>query len=62
MNKIISMAVRGDILALQRVLNFYARYIGKLAGNDSDLRLRLESKLITAILKFKINLSPQCGA
>ena len=64
---IIAAAVSGDIDAINTVLKRYEGYIARLSrrrlfdedGNiydvvDEEIRRRLETKLITKILKFKV--------
>lgn len=64
---VIVAAVSGNVDAINLVLNHYKGYITKLstrtmydeAGNphlcvDDELRRRLETKLITKILSFKV--------
>lgn len=64
---IISAAVDGDIDAINTILKRYEGYITRLStrrlhdenGNsymviDEEMRRRLETKLITKILKFKL--------
>ena len=65
---VIVAAVNGDIDAINAILKNYEGYITQLStrklydegGNactivDEDIRRRLETKLITKILQFKIN-------
>lgn len=65
--EVIRSASSGDVEAIQKVLKYYEGYIAKLAtrklydeyGNsyycvDETLRRRLETKLITKVLDFKI--------
>lgn len=65
--EVIRSASSGDVEAIQKVLKHYEGYIAKLAtrklydeyGNsyycvDETLRRRLETKLITKVLDFKI--------
>ena len=65
---IIVSASQGDILAMNVVLRHYEPYIARLSmrtvideyGNphlcvDEELRRRLETKLITKILTFRVN-------
>ena len=65
--EVIRSASSGDVEAIQKVLKHYEGYIAKLAtrkvydeyGNsyycvDEALRRRLETKLITKVLDFKI--------
>ena len=64
---VIERALEGDIQAINKILKHYEGYIAVLStrklydeyGNlhycvDETLRRRLETKLITKILKFKI--------
>ena len=65
---VIAAAVRGDPEAVNRVLDHYSGYIAALSmrrqwnddGNlrldvDEEIRRRLETKLIMAILDFDLN-------
>lgn len=65
---VIAAAVRGDPEAVNRVLDHYSGYIAVLSmrrqwdddGNlrldvDEDIRRRLETRLIMAILDFDLN-------
>ena len=65
---VIAAAVRGDPEAVNRVLNHYSGYIAALSmrrgcnqnGNpcfavDEEIRRRIETKLIVAILSFDLN-------
>jgi len=64
---VILAASKGDINALEKVLNHYDRYIIKLSSRaiydkngrittqiDETIRQRLRAKLIEAVLKFKV--------
>ncbi len=64
---VIAAAVNGDVDAINAVLKRYEGYIARLStrmlydsdGNsymvvDEEMRRRLETKLITKILKFKV--------
>ena len=64
---IIREAAMGDVIAINRIIEHYSRYIAKLStkrvfdgdGNtyemlDEDMKRQLETKLITEILKFKL--------
>lgn len=64
---VIAAAANGDVDAINAVLKRYEGYIARLstrmlydeAGNaytvvDEEMRRRLETKLITKILKFKV--------
>ena len=65
---VIAAAVRGDPEAVNRVLDHYSGYIAALSmrrscnqnGNpcfavDEEIRRRIETKLIVAILSFDLN-------
>jgi hypothetical protein len=57
---VIIAAVNGDAIALQSVIAFYNRYILKLSARgdsvciDTELKNRLEAKLMDRVLKFKL--------
>ena len=64
---VIAAAANGDVDAINAVLKHYGSYIAKLStrrlyddeGNsymvvDEEMRRRLETKLITKIIKFKV--------
>ena len=64
---IICEATSGDTIAIEQVINHYSGYIAKLSmrtvydenGNqhnivDEDIRRRLEAKLTSAILQFRV--------
>ncbi len=64
---VIEAAVQGDVNAINTVLKHYERYIVKLSTRvlydengsayycvDDELKRRLETKLITKILDFKL--------
>jgi len=64
---VIMAAANGDVIAINAVLRFYSAYIAALATRpffdrlgqvhmtvDHELKNRLETRLITRILKFKI--------
>jgi len=64
---IICEAASGDSIAIEQVIKHYSGYIAKLSmrtiydenGNqhnivDEDIRRRLEAKLASAILKFRV--------
>lgn len=64
---VIAAATKGNVDAINMVLKHYEGYIARLSlrklydetGNsymvvDEDMRRRLETKLITKILKFKV--------
>ncbi|WP_376701546.1 helix-turn-helix domain-containing protein [Listeria booriae] len=65
--EIIEQATQGDIDAIRYILDFFNAYISKLATRrlydelgicqvvvDHDLKSRIESKLISKILEFKL--------
>lgn len=65
---VIQNATSGDVEAINAVLKHYEGYIAKLSmrelydefgnlrlGIDEELRRRLETKLITKILTFRVN-------
>ena len=64
---VICEAASGDSIAIEQVMNHYSGYIAKLCmrtvydenGNqhniaDENIRRRLEAKLASAILKFRV--------
>jgi hypothetical protein len=64
---VICGAASGDSIAIEQVINHYSGYIAKLSmrtvydenGNqhnvvDEDIRRRLETKLASAILQFRV--------
>ena len=64
---VIREAASGDTIAIEQVINHYSGYIAKLSmrtvydgnGNqhnivDEDIRRRLETKLTSAILQFRV--------
>ena len=53
--EIIEKAVGGDTAALLAIQQHYKTYIAYLSHGDTDLNDLLISKLLEAILKFKID-------
>jgi len=64
---VIAAATSGDVCAINQVLEYYSSYIKRLSTRplydeygkvtwsvDEAIRRRLETKLITKILKFKV--------
>jgi len=64
---VICEAASGDSIAIEQVINHYSAYIAKLSMRtvyddngtqhnivDEDIRRRLEAKLASAILKFRV--------
>jgi len=64
---IICEAASGDSIAIEQVINHYSGYIAKLSMRtvyddngiqhnivDEDIRRRLEAKLASAILRFRV--------
>jgi hypothetical protein len=64
---VIQCATKGDVIAINTVINYYRGYINKLStkqlfdaeGNaniclDEELSRRLETKLITRMLSFRV--------
>ena len=64
---VICQAASGDTIAIEQVINHYSGYIAKLSMRtaydengrqhnivDEDIRRRLEAKLASAILKFRV--------
>jgi len=64
---VICEAASGDTTAIEQIINHYSSYIAKLSMRtvydengqqhnivDEDIRRRLEAKLASAILKFRV--------
>lgn len=55
----VECAVRGDVEAIECVLTHYAAYVNYLASRfgylDTEAQCRLESKLLYAIFKFRLD-------
>jgi len=54
---VIEVASKGDVLAVKNVLRYYHRYTMSLSAYpffDVEMKRRMESKLMSRILKFKV--------
>lgn len=56
--EIIEKAVGGDTASLLAIQQHYKSYIAYLSHGDADLNDLLNSKLLEAILKFKLDYQP----
>lgn len=56
--EVIKKAVGGDIASLLAIQQHYKPYIAYLSHGDTDLNDLLNSKLLEAILKFKLDYQP----
>ena len=52
--EVIEKAIIGDTAALLVVQERYKAYIGRLSGGNADMQERLNTKLLMAVLKFRL--------
>ena len=56
--EVIAKAVTGDTAALLAVQERHKAYIGRLSRGDTDMKERLNTKLLIAVLKFRLDSQP----
>lgn len=56
--EVIERAVTGDTTALLAVQERHKAYIGRLSRGDTDMKERLNTKLLMAALKFRLDSQP----
>ena len=56
--EVIERAITGDTAALLAVQERHKAYIGRLSGGNTDLKERLNAKLLLAVLKFRLEYQP----
>ena len=56
--EVIEKAVDGDAASLIAIQQHFKPFIGYLSNGDTDLKEVLNSKLLEAIFKFKIDYQP----
>nr|WP_242863669.1 helix-turn-helix domain-containing protein [Anaerotruncus rubiinfantis] len=56
--EVIERAITGDNAALLAVQERHKAYIGRLSGGNTDLKERLNAKLLMAVLKFRLEYQP----
>ncbi len=56
--EVIERAITGDTTALLAVLERHKAYIGRLSRGNSDMKERLNEKLLMAVLKFRMDYQP----
>lgn len=56
--EVIEKAITGDTAALLAVQERHKAYIGRLSGGNADLKERLNTKLLMAVLKFRLEYQP----
>ena len=55
---VIEKAITGDIAALLTVQERHKAYIGRLSGGNTDMKERLNEKLLMAVMKFRLDYQP----
>ena len=56
--EVIERAVTGDTAAFLAVQERHKAYIGWLSRGDTDMKERLNAKLLMAVLKFQMDYQP----
>ena len=56
--EVIEKAITGDTAALLAVQERHRAYIGRLSGGNADMKDRLNTKLLMAVLKFRLEYQP----
>ncbi|MDC7291568.1 helix-turn-helix domain-containing protein [Blautia schinkii] len=56
--EVIEKAITGDTAALLALQERHRAYIGRLSGGNTDLKERLNAKLLMAVLKFRLEYQP----
>ena len=56
--EVIERAITGDTAALLAIQERHRAYICRLSGGNADLKERLNAKLLTAVLKFRLDYQP----
>ena len=56
--EVIEKASTGDTAALLAVQERHRAYIGRLSGGNADMKDRLNTKLLMAVLKFRLEYQP----
>ena len=56
--EVIERAIAGDTVALIAVQERHKAYIGRLSGGNADMKERLNTKLLIAVMKFRLDYQP----
>ena len=56
--EVIKRAITGGTAALLAVQERHKAYIGRLSGGNADMKERLNTKLLMAVLKFRLDYQP----
>ena len=56
--EVIKRAITGGTAALLAVQERHKAYIGRLSGGNADMKDRLNTKLLMAVLKFRLEYQP----
>lgn len=56
--EVIERAIAGNIVALLAIQERHKAYIGGLSEGKADMKERLNEKLLTAVLKFRLYYQP----
>lgn len=56
--EVIEKAITGDTAALLAIQERHRAYIGRQSGGHADMKERLNEKLLTAVLKFRLDYQP----
>lgn len=56
--EVIERSIAGDTAALLAVQKRHKAYIGRLSEGNSDMKERLNTKLLMAVLKFRLDYQP----
>ena len=56
--EVIERAITGDTATLLAVQERHKDYIGRLSGGNTNLKERLNAKLLIAVMKFRMDYHP----
>ena len=56
--EVIERAITGDTAALLAVQERHRAYIGRLSGGNTEMKERLNAKLLMAVMKFRLEYQP----
>lgn len=56
--EVIERAITGDTIALLAIQERHKAYIGRLSRGNTDMKERLNAKLLMAVLKFRLDYQP----
>lgn len=56
--KVTEKAITGDTAAILAIQERHRAYIGRRSGGNADMKERLNEKLLTGVLKFRMDCQP----